>query len=43
MMFQGKLPHELFFIAIDNWELVIIGPNKKMVAIYVVGELEVLI
>jgi len=42
-MLQGGLPHEPFFIAIDNWEQVIIGPNKKMVATYIVGELEVLI
>ena len=42
-MFQEGLLHELYFIAIDNQEQVIIGPNKKMVATYVVGELEVLI
>ena len=42
-MFQGGPPHELYFIAINNWGQVIIGPNKKMVATYVVGELEVLI
>ena len=42
-MFQGGPPHKLFFIAVDNWEQVIIGPNKKTVAMYVVGELEVLI
>ena len=42
-MFQGGPPHEPYFIAIDNREQVIIGPSKKMVAIYVVGELEVLI
>jgi len=42
-IFQEGLPHELFFIAINNQRLVIIGPNKKMVAIYVVKELEVLI
>jgi len=42
-MFQGGPPHEPFFIAVDNQEQVIIGPNKKTVAIYVVGELEVLI
>jgi len=35
-MFQGGPLHELYFIAIDNWGQVIIGPNKKMVAIYVV-------
>jgi len=42
-MFQGGPPHKPFFIAIDNQEQVIIGPNKEMVAIYVVGELNVLI
>ena len=42
-MFQGRLPHEPYFIAINNWGQVIIEPNKKMVATYVVGELEVLI
>ena len=33
----------VMFIAIDNRRQVIIGPSKKMVATYVVGELEVLI
>ena len=42
-MFQEGPPHESYFIAIDNKEQVIIGPNKKMVAMYVVGELEILI
>ena len=42
-MFQGGPPHEPYFIAINNWGQVIIGPNKKMVATYVVGELEVLV
>ena len=42
-MFQRGLPYEPFCIAIDNWEQVIIGPNKKMVATYIVGELEVLV
>ena len=43
VMFQGGPPHEPYFIAIDNWGQVIIGLNKKTVAIYVVEELEVLI
>ena len=43
VMFQRGPPHEPYFIAIDNREQVIIGPSKKMVAMYVVGELEVLI
>jgi len=43
VMFQGGLPHELYFIAVDNRGQVIIGPSKKTVATYVIGELEVLI
>jgi len=42
-MFQGGQPHEPYFIAINNREQVIIGPSKKTVVTYVVGELEVLI
>ena len=42
-MFQERPLHEPFFIAIDNRDQVIIGPNKKTVTMYVVGELEVLI
>ena len=42
-MFQGGLLHKPFFIAIDNQGQVIIGPNKKTVAIYVVEELKMLI
>ena len=42
-MFQGGPPYEPYFIAIDNRGQVIIGPNKKTVTTYVVGELEVLI
>jgi len=42
-MFQEGPPHEPFFIAIDNQDQVIIGPNKKTVAMYVIRELEVLI
>ena len=42
-IFQGEPPHNLFFIAIDNQGYVIIGPNKKTVAIYAVGELKVLV
>jgi len=43
VMFQGGPPHEPYFIAINNREQIIIGPSRKTVAIYVVGELEVLI
>ena len=42
-MFQGGPPHEPYFIAIDNRDQIIIGPSKKIVAMYVVGELEVLV
>ena len=42
-MFQGGLLHKPFFIAIDNQGQVIIGPNKKTVATYVVEELKMLI
>ena len=42
-IFQGGLLHKLFFIAINNRSQVIIGPNKKMVAVYVIGELKVLV
>ena len=42
-MFQEGPLHKLYFIAINNWGQVIISPNKKMVAIYMVGELEVLV
>ena len=43
VMFQGGPLHEPYFIAIDNREQVIIGPSKKTVVTYVIGELEVLI
>ena len=42
-MYQGGTPHEPFFIAIDCRGQVIIGPNKKIVATHVSGELEVLV
>jgi len=42
-MYQGRPPHESYFIAIDNRDQIIIGPSKKIVATHVVGELEVLI
>ena len=43
VMFQGGLPYKLYFIVIDNRGQVIINPNKKIVAIFVIGELKVLI
>jgi len=42
-MFQEGLLHEPYFIAIDNRGQVIIGLSKKIVAIHVVEELEVLV
>jgi len=42
-MFQRGPLHEPYFIAINNKDQVIIGPSKKIVATYVVGELEVLV
>ena len=42
-IFQGGPPHEPYFIAKDNKDQIIIGPSKKIVATYVVGELEILV
>ena len=42
-IYQGGPPHEPYFVAIDNKDQVIIGPSKKIVTTYVVGELEVLV
>ena len=42
-MFQKGPLHEPYFITIDNQGQVIIGPNKKTVTIYMVGELKMLI
>jgi len=42
-MFQGDSLHEPYFIAINNWDQIIISPSKKIIATHVVGELEVLI
>ena len=42
-IYQGGPPHKLYFIAINNQEQVIIGPNKKIVVTHVVGELKVLV
>jgi len=42
-MYQGGPPHEPYFIAIDNRDQIIIGSSKKIVAMHVVGELEVLV
>jgi len=42
-MFQEGPPHEPYFIAINNWDQIIISLSKKIVATHVVGELKVLI
>ena len=42
-IYQEGPPHEPFFIAIDFWSQVIIEPNKKTVAMHVLGELEILV
>ena len=42
-MFQEGTPNEPYFIAINNRDQIIIGPSKKIVAMHVVGELEVLV
>ena len=42
-IYQGEPSHEPYFITIDNQGQVIIIPNKKIVAIHVVGELEILV
>jgi len=33
------LPHELFFIALTLWETMVIGPTKKLVVFYILGDL----
>ena len=43
VMFQGGPPYEPYFITINNRGQIIIGPSKKTVATYVVGELEILV
>jgi len=42
-MYQGGPLHKPYFIAIDNKDQIIIGLSKKIVAIHMIGELEVLI
>ena len=42
-MYQGGPPHEPYFIAINNKNQIIIGSSKKIVAMHMVGELEVLV
>ena len=42
-MFQGGPLHKPYFIAKDNKDQINIGPSKKIVAMHVVGELEVLV
>ena len=42
-MYQGGLPHEPYFIAINNQDQIIIGSSKKIVAMHMVGELEIMV
>ena len=42
-MFQGGPLHKPYFIAINNWDQIIISPSKKIVTTHMVGELGVLI
>lgn len=42
-IYQGEPPHKPYFITIDNQGLAIIGPNKKILVIHIIGELKVLI
>jgi len=39
---MGGLPHKLYFITLTLKEQIIGGPMKKMVALYVVGDLVLL-
>ena len=38
-MYSGRLPHELFFIALNLQGTIFIGPTKKLVASYIIGDL----
>jgi len=38
-MYSERLPHEPFFIALILQEEIIIGPTKKLVVFYMVGDL----
>jgi len=38
-MYTKMLPHEPFFIALTLWGEIVIGPMKKLVTLYVVGDL----
>ena len=41
-MYMGGLSHELYFIALTLQGQSIMGPTKKMVASYIVGDLALL-
>ena len=41
-MYQEGPPHKPYFIAVDMKGQAIIGSNKKIVTIYVIGELTLL-
>ena len=38
-MYSRGLSHELFFIALTLQETIVIGPTKKLVALYMIGNL----
>ena len=41
-MYIGELPHEPYFIALTLQRQIIIGPIKKLVITYIVGDLALL-
>ena len=41
-MYIGGPPHKPYFITLTLWEKIIIGPTKKLVTSYVVGDLAML-
>ena len=41
-MYMGEPPHKLYFIALTLQDHIIIGPTKKMVTSYMVGDLMLL-
>ena len=41
-MYQGGLSHKLYFIVVDMEGWTIIGPNKKIMATYIIDKLVLL-
>ena len=41
-MYSGSLPHKPYFITLILQEQIIIGPTKKIVALYVIRDLALL-